>query len=265
MKALPTNSSPPLLSLKGISFAYNTPKSEIPALDNIYLDIMPQSFTSIVGPSGCGKSTLLSIICGLLSPQKGEVVFNEDILHDNAISPRIGFMPQKDTLFEWRTIYKNVTLGLEINHLKDKEHLENVNNMLKEYGLYQFCNVHPSELSGGMRQRAAFARTLLTGSELLLLDEPFSALDFLTRITMQEWLLDQWEQDSKTVLFITHDVEEAIFLSGRVLVVEDTPIRKLHSFEVPAPYPRTRACLTDPKMLELRENLISLLRKEVQA
>ena len=102
-------------------------------------------------------------------------------------------------------------------------------------------------------------------SELLLLDEPFSALDFLTRITMQEWLLDQWEQDSKTVLFITHDVEEAIFLSGRVLVVEDTPIRKLHSFEVPAPYPRTRACLTDPKMLELRENLISLLRKEVQA
>ena len=121
MKALPTNSSPPLLSLKGISFAYNTPKSEIPALDNIFLDIMPQSFTSIVGPSGCGKSTLLSIICGLLSPQKGDVVFNEDILHDNAISPRIGFMPQKDTLFEWRTIYKNVTLGLEINHLKDKE------------------------------------------------------------------------------------------------------------------------------------------------
>ena len=147
MKALPTNSSPPLLSLKGISFAYNTPKSEIPALDNIYLDIMPQSFTSIVGPSGCGKSTLLSIICGLLSPQKGEVVFNEDILHDNAVSPRIGFMPQKDTLFEWRTIYKNVTLGLEINHLKDKEHLENVDNMLKEYGLYQFCNVHPSELT----------------------------------------------------------------------------------------------------------------------
>lgn len=149
MKAIPTNSSPPLLSLKDISFAYNTPKKEIPALNNINLDIMPESFTSIVGPSGCGKSTLLSIICGLLTPQKGEVIFNKDILHDNAVSPRIGFMPQKDTLFEWRTIYKNVILGLEINHLKDKEHLENVDNMLKEYGLYQFCNVHPSELSGG--------------------------------------------------------------------------------------------------------------------
>ena len=186
MKALPTNSSPPLLSLKGISFAYNTPKSEIPALDNIYLDIMPQSFTSIVGPSGCGKSTLLSIICGLLSPQKGEVVFNEDILHDNAVSPRIGFMPQKDTLFEWRTIYKNVTLGLEINHLKDKEHLENVDNMLKEYGLYQFCNVHPSELSGGMRQRAALIRTLALNPDILLLDEPFSALDYQTRLEVSD-------------------------------------------------------------------------------
>ena len=118
MKALPTNSSPPLLSLKGISFAYNTPKSEIPALDNIYLDIMPQSFTSIVGPSGCGKSTLLSIICGLLSPQKGEVVFNEDILHDNAVSPRIGFMPQKDTLFEWIHWYLVQNLGLSLKTLK---------------------------------------------------------------------------------------------------------------------------------------------------
>ena len=136
---------------------------------------------------------------------------------------------------------------------------------LEHVGLAGWGDKRPEELSGGMRQRAAFARTLLTGSELLLLDEPFSALDFLTRITMQEWLLDQWEHDHKTVLFITHDVEEAIFLSGRVLVVEETPIRKLHSFTVPAPYPRTRACLTDPKMLELRENLISLLRREVQA
>ena len=223
MKALPTNSSPPLLSLKGISFAYNTPKSEIPALDNIYLDIMPQSFTSIVGPSGCGKSTLLSIICGLLSPQKGEVVFNEDILHDNAVSPRIGFMPQKDTLFEWRTIYKNVTLGLEINHLKDKEHLENVDNMLKEYGLYQFCNVHPSELSGGMRQRAALIRTLALNPDILLLDEPTSALDSKTEINICK-TIDEISKD-RTVITVAHRLNtirdyDRIYVLDRGEIVE---------------------------------------------
>ena len=156
-------------------------------------------------------------------------------------------------------------LGLEVKHMATPENRAYALALLATYGLSEFRDHYPRQLSGGMRQKVALIRTLATSPELLLLDEPFSALDFLTRITMQEWLLDQWEQDSKTVLFITHDVEEAIFLSGRVLVVEDTPIRKLHSFEVPAPYPRTRACLTDPKMLELRENLISLLRKEVQA
>ena len=177
-----------------------------------------------------------------------------------------GYMPQRDLLFPWRTVNENLRLPMEIRGgIPARRWTSRVAERLSTYGLAGWGDKRPEELSGGMRQRAAFARTLLTGSELLLLDEPFSALDFLTRITMQEWLLDQWEQDSKTVLFITHDVEEAIFLSGRVLVVEDTPIRKLHSFEVPAPYPRTRACLTDPKMLELRENLISLLRKEVQA
>ena len=177
-----------------------------------------------------------------------------------------GYMPQRDLLFPWRTVNENLRLPMEIRGgISRAEMDKRVAETLEHVGLAGWGDKRPEELSGGMRQRAAFARTLLTGSELLLLDEPFSALDFLTRITMQEWLLDQWEQDSKTVLFITHDVEEAIFLSGRVLVVEDTPIRKLHSFEVPAPYPRTRACLTDPKMLELRENLISLLRKEVQA
>ena len=175
-------------------------------------------------------------------------------------------MPQRDLLFPWRTVNENLRLPMEIRGGFSRAEMDKrVAETLEHVGLAGWGDKRPEELSGGMRQRAAFARTLLTGSELLLLDEPFSALDFLTRITMQEWLLDQWEQDSKTVLFITHDVEEAIFLSGRVLVVEDTPIRKLHSFEVPAPYPRTRACLTDPKMLELRENLISLLRKEVQA
>ena len=259
MKALPTNSSPPLLSLKGISFAYNTPKSEIPALDNIYLDIMPQSFTSIVGPSGCGKSTLLSIICGLLSPQKGEFVFNNDILHDNAISPRIGFMPQKDTLFEWRTIYKNVTLGLEINHLKDKEHLENVDNMLKEYGLYQFCNVHPSELSGGMRQRAALLRTYLSSSGVALLDEPFSALDTLTKASVHKWYLDIMQHIDLSTLFITHDIDEAILLSDRIYILNGIPGTIKEEIVIREKKPRAEDFSLSEEFLEYKRQIISKL------
>lgn len=234
------------------------------ALKNINLELPEKEITAFIGPSGCGKSTIFRLTNQLLPRKSGEI-----LVDGKSIDGRrgyCGYMPQRDLLFPWRTVNENLRLPMEIRGgISRAEMDKRAAETLEHVGLAGWGDKRPEELSGGMRQRAAFARTLLTGSELLLLDEPFSALDFLTRITMQEWLLDQWEQDSKTVLFITHDVEEAIFLSGRVLVVEDTPIRKLHSFKVPAPYPRTRACLTDPKMLELRENLISLLRKEVQA
>ena len=231
---------------------------------DVSLTVRRGEILSLLGENGSGKTTLMNMIAGIYYPDSGEI-----LVDGKSIDGRrgyCGYMPQRDLLFPWRTVNENLRLPMEIRGgISRAEMDKRVAETLEHVGLAGWGDKRPEELSGGMRQRAAFARTLLTGSELLLLDEPFSALDFLTRITMQEWLLDQWEQDSKTVLFITHDVEEAIFLSGRVLVVEDTPIRKLHSFEVPAPYPRTRACLTDPKMLELRENLISLLRKEVQA
>ena len=226
-----------MLEFRNVVFQYDSEDFNI--IDGLSFHLVKGEFVSVIGPS-TRISPLRRGYCG--------------------------YMPQRDLLFPWRTVNENLRLPMEIRGgISRAEMDKRAAETLEHVGLAGWGDKRPEELSGGMRQRAAFARTLLTGSELLLLDEPFSALDFLTRITMQEWLLDQWEQDSKTVLFITHDVEEAIFLSGRVLVVEDTPIRKLHSFEVPAPYPRTRACLTDPKMLELRENLISLLRKEVQA
>lgn len=173
-------------------------------------------------------------------------------------------MPQKDLLFPWRTVGENVGLPLEIQGgLTRAERRDRVEEALCDVGLSGCGDKLPNALSGGMRQRAAFARTMLTGSDLLLLDEPFSALDFLTRISMQEWLLDQWQRHKKTILFITHDVEEAVFLSSSVLVAAQTPIRRLVEIPVPAPFPRTRACLAQPEMAELKESLIATLRKQV--
>ena len=249
-----------MLEFRHVTFQYEVEDFNI--IDDLSFHIAPGEFVSIIGASGCGKSTIFRLTNQLLPMKSGEILVGGKDIH--AQKRYCGYMPQKDLLFPWRTVGQNLRLPLEIRGgLSNAEMEARVDAALAQVGLADAKDKAPSELSGGMRQRAAFARTVLTDSELLLLDEPFSALDFLTRISMQEWLLGQWEADRKTVLFITHDVEEAIFLSSRVLVVEETPIHRLVSFEVPAPYPRTRACLTDPKMLALREQLIDLLRREV--
>lgn len=247
-----------MLEFRHVTFQYEVEDFNI--IDDLSFHIAPGEFVSIIGASGCGKSTIFRLTNQLLSMKSGEILVGGKDIH--AQKRYCGYMPQKDLLFPWRTVGQNLRLPLEIRGgLSNAEIEARVDAALAQVGLADAKDKAPSELSGGMRQRAAFARTVLTDSELLLLDEPFSALDFLTRISMQEWLLGQWEADRKTVLFITHDVEEAIFLSSRVLVVEETPIRRLTSIEVPADYPRTRACLRDPRMIELREQLIDLLRK----
>ena len=249
-----------VLSFDHVSYQY--PSEDFDIIDELSFDVEPGSFHCILGVSGCGKSTIFRMTNGLLQPKKGTIRVNGQPISGQ--KQYCGYMPQKDLLFPWRSVGENLALPMEISRkLSKKEQSERIDQALNEVGLAGCRDKRPDELSGGMRQRAAFARTMLTGSDLLLLDEPFSALDFLTRISMQEWLLDQWQKHRHTILFITHDVEEALFLSSSVLVVEQTPIRALKEIPVPLDYPRDRSVLARPEIVELREELIGMLRKQV--
>ena len=249
------------LTLEHVSYQY--PGEDFDIVDDLSFSVAPGSFHCILGVSGCGKSTIFRMVNGLLKPKRGEILVDGRPI---AGQKRVcGYMPQKDLLFPWRSVGENLALPMEIaGGLSRAEQRERIDAALAEVGLSGCRDKRPDELSGGMRQRAAFARTMLTGSDLLLLDEPFSALDFLTRISMQEWLLKQWQDSGKTILFITHDVEEALFLSSSVLVVERTPIHALREIPVPMGYPRSRRSLVAPEIVELRESLIDLLRKQVE-
>ncbi|MEE0205218.1 MAG: ABC transporter ATP-binding protein [Oscillospiraceae bacterium] len=248
-----------MLTFQNVSFQYQ--EDAQPMLRELSFQVEDGEFVSVIGHSGCGKSTIFRLVNRLLEPQGGEIFV--DGKNIRTLKNYCGYMPQQDLLFPWRTVADNVRLPLEIRGGMSKAEMnEKVQSTLQTVGLGNWGKKSPSELSGGMRQRAAFARTVLTGSDLLLLDEPFSALDYLTRLNMREWLLEQWEKEQKTVLFITHDVEEALFLSSRILVVEDTPITHLRSIEVPAEYPRNMEMLRNPEILQLKEELIGLLRRE---
>ena len=212
-----------LIELKNICYSYHTLHGETSALQSISFGVKEGEFVAVVGPSGCGKSTLLSIIAGLLSPESGEVVFH----HSGSDAPglKIGYMLQRDHLFEWRSVYKNVILGLEINHVLTAERISYVSRLLKEYNLEPFRDKRPSELSGGMRQRAALIRTLALDPKLLLLDEPFSALDYQTRLMVSADICRLIRQTGKTMIIITHDLTEAISLADRVIVLSKRPAR----------------------------------------
>lgn len=211
----------PILELKNINYAYHTLEGETKALTDISFSINPGEFAAIVGPSGCGKSTLLSIISGLLEPEKGLIKLNGRYLRDSTTN--IGYMLQHDHLFEWRTVYHNVLLGLEIQHMLSARSRAKAEELLDLYGLKQFANSKPSELSGGMRQRAALIRTLVLEPDVLLLDEPFSALDYQTRLSVGDDIGQILRDAHKTALLVTHDLSEAVSLADRVIILTPRP------------------------------------------
>lgn len=248
-----------MLEFKNVSFRYEV--DELPMMENLSFSVEDGDFVSIIGASGCGKSTIFRLINGLEQLQKGEIFVNGRPIGEQ--KQYSAFMPQKDLLFPWRTIEKNICLPMELAGVPQKEQEARCKEVLEQVGLLDYRKKYPKDLSGGMKQRVSFARTLLSGADMLLLDEPFSALDYLTRVEMQEWLLHQWEHYHKTILFITHDVEEAVFLSKKIFVIQDRPFSSMEMVEVPLPAHRDRSDLKRPEIVELKEQLIGKLRRSV--
>ena len=218
-----TDSKKKILEVKNVSKTYQAKNGEIEALKNINFDVEQGEFISIIGPSGCGKSTLLSIISGLEEKSNGKIY----------IDGKIGYMLQKDNLLEWRTIYKNVLLGLEIQRENTDENKNYVEGLLKKYGLYEFKDKYPTQLSGGMRQRVALIRTLAIRPNILLLDEAFSALDYQTRLMVTEDIYKILKNENITALMVTHDISEAISMSDRVIVLSHRPaiVKKIYDID----------------------------------
>ncbi len=212
-----------ILSLKNVCYSYHTADGETEALKDINFSVSPGSFTAVVGASGCGKSTMLSLIAGLIAPSSGEIYFNG--VPASQSNMHIGYMLQRDNLFEWRSVYRNVLLGLETQKKCTPEKLELVDHMLGAYGLAPFKNARPSQLSGGMRQRAALIRTLALEPDILLLDEPFSALDYQTRLEVSDDIARILKEQDKTAILVTHDISEAIAMGDQVIILSTRPGR----------------------------------------
>ncbi len=213
-----------LVKISNLSKTYFDNNGMTMAVKNFTATIKKGEFVALIGPSGCGKSTILSILSGLLEKTSGEIEYSKDI--------KIGYMLQSDQLFNWRTVYKNAVLGLEVQRMMNKENISRVEKMLMEYGLYEFKNHYPNQLSGGMKQRAALIRTLAVSPDLLLLDEPFSALDYQSRIAVSDDIFRKIRKEEKTVIMVSHDINEAISASDRVIVLTKRPAEIKSIYEI---------------------------------
>jgi putative hydroxymethylpyrimidine transport system ATP-binding protein len=253
---------PLALSVRGLTYAF---PGEPPLFDALDFDIREGEFVSLLAPSGIGKTTLFRLLAGLLAPSTGTIVVGESESSAAAASKlgNIGYMPQRDCLMPWRTVLDNASLGLELLGITKREARRQVLEQLPVLGLEGTEHKYPHELSGGMRQRVSFLRSLLGGGELLLLDEPFSALDAMTRMSMQEWLLQVWERHRKTILFVTHDVDEALLLSDRVLIAVESPVSTLKELAVKLPRPRTYDAVMDGEFINLKRRVLGLFGRSV--
>ncbi len=249
-----------MLRFENVSFRYQN--SNEPIIKDLSFAAETGSFTAIIGASGSGKTTLFRLLNKLEIPENGSILVNDTDIRQ--LNNYTSYMPQQDLLFPWLTVEENVMLPMTVQKVAKAEKKERARQMLKQVGLLRWADKKPGELSGGMRQRVSFARTLCVGADILLLDEPFSALDSITRIGLQEWLLEQWRQLGKTILFITHDVEEAIYLSQKILVLTGRPAANAEEYIVPCQTDRTREMLTHPDVINLREQLIAKLQHEAE-
>jgi NitT/TauT family transport system ATP-binding protein len=247
------------VALSGVGRTYRTRRGAVPALEDIDLRVASREVVAVVGPSGCGKSTLLELVAGLQDPDVGTV----GAAGEQAARARreaCAYMPQRDLLLPWRNALANAALALECQGVRRADARRRAAPLFERFGLAEFEDAYPAALSGGMRQRVAFLRTLLAGRPVLLLDEPFGALDSITRASMQEWLAGALAVEPRTALLVTHDVEEALFLGDRVAVLSPRPGRVVAELEVPFPRPRSRReAVTDPGFIALKERAMEAL------
>jgi len=242
-----------VIKLRHVAKVYNTSRGPVASLADVNLDVASGEFITLVGPSGCGKSTLLNLVAGLLEPTSGEVLVNDKPVVGPG--PERGVIFQQYALFPWLTAIENVEFGLRLQGLPKKERRERARKYLELVGLAGFANALPKELSGGMKQRCAIARAYAVNPALLLMDEPFGALDALTRVQMQDDLLATWGEDRRTIMFITHDVDEAVYLANRVVVMSPSPGRITKIIDVPLPYPRNEDIRLSDEYIQTRASV----------
>ncbi|MFG1344070.1 ABC transporter ATP-binding protein [Xanthobacter autotrophicus DSM 431] len=248
-----------LLEMRGLTKTFGA----VRALDGFTATVEKGEFVTVVGPSGCGKSTLFNIVAGLEEPDAGGAMrFEGKSVHAAELLGRVSFMPQRDLLLPWRTVIDNAILAMEVEGTPRRQARALAEKMLPEFGLAGFGAQYPHQLSGGMRQRVALMRTFLFKRDLMLLDEPFGALDALTRTMMQRWLLDVWQQHQRTILFITHDVDEALFLGDRVLVMSARPGKVKLEQKVDLPRPRPAELVISPDFIRLKRTLLEAIEEE---